>query len=647
MNQTYTVKQVAEILGYSTNSIYTFLKEKRIKAVRVGKGRFRIPHTEVERLLSIKTAGTPVSPTQEVVTVESKKTFLPSIKTIPKLQYQNLFDLNNLFPKINLEIPSLFDWYIGISSILLGFGMFTFNKYLEEFSIEPYLVWLSPIKITFILGGAGLILSCLKTKSHRDWHSTYHTVLAFAYGFLAFIMWQIRDFDGAVIFLISTITLLISNVVKQKGILSFVVFAILFLIFVPISIIYHALFSQPLSLTPPNLLFMIDNPILTWSLWVAGSTALTIFILWSFFRHKLIFLFLLLLASLVLILISVWYAMNQLWSRSFILLLMALTNFFIPSWHTLSLSTQKQKNIIYISFGLVLTIFLAAIGIINLVQGNMISYTKEQLDNKVIYGALLVESSLQTMKQTLESAVTNRSFQEGLLKNDNEYLLGAAKNLFEGSRNFRRILILDDKGELMTIYPLGELTETNFSHRDYFQQAVKTKKTYVSDLFSTSSADQSLRLVMATPIIPNDNNTIGVLVGSVDLTYLGNRIQQIATFKKKEHFIVADKNKKIIIHPDQSQIGMSIEDRNVMSRAYDKEKNAIGYGSRGILVLQSFKGVENLDWKIAVSQPLTTIYGLTNPSIFIIYFTGIALMITIGTLIIYRHRQHIELQDTS
>ena len=53
MSETYTVKEVAEILGYSTNSIYTFLKEKRIKGVRVGRGRFRISREEVERLLSL------------------------------------------------------------------------------------------------------------------------------------------------------------------------------------------------------------------------------------------------------------------------------------------------------------------------------------------------------------------------------------------------------------------------------------------------------------------------------------------------------------------------------------------------------------------------------------------------------------------
>ncbi|MCL4199842.1 helix-turn-helix domain-containing protein, partial [Patescibacteria group bacterium] len=63
MPKTYTVKEVADILGFSTNSIYTFLKEKRIRGVRIGKGRFRIPEEELSRILHLskKPVGVPVA----------------------------------------------------------------------------------------------------------------------------------------------------------------------------------------------------------------------------------------------------------------------------------------------------------------------------------------------------------------------------------------------------------------------------------------------------------------------------------------------------------------------------------------------------------------------------------------------------------
>ena len=49
MKKTYSVSETAKILGYSTNSIYGFLKEGLINSVRIGKGKFRIPEKEIEK----------------------------------------------------------------------------------------------------------------------------------------------------------------------------------------------------------------------------------------------------------------------------------------------------------------------------------------------------------------------------------------------------------------------------------------------------------------------------------------------------------------------------------------------------------------------------------------------------------------------
>lgn len=54
-NRIYTVKEVARLLGFSTNTIYKYLDEGKIKSTRLGKeGRFRIPQKEVAKLLGLK-----------------------------------------------------------------------------------------------------------------------------------------------------------------------------------------------------------------------------------------------------------------------------------------------------------------------------------------------------------------------------------------------------------------------------------------------------------------------------------------------------------------------------------------------------------------------------------------------------------------
>lgn len=63
MARFYTVQETATILGFSTNSIYKFLDQGRLKSTRGNskQGRFRIPHTSVEDFLGTKLPETAVS----------------------------------------------------------------------------------------------------------------------------------------------------------------------------------------------------------------------------------------------------------------------------------------------------------------------------------------------------------------------------------------------------------------------------------------------------------------------------------------------------------------------------------------------------------------------------------------------------------
>lgn len=51
----YTVKEAAKIVGVSTNTLYKYLDEGRIKAARGSsiQGRFRIPATAIEEFLGV------------------------------------------------------------------------------------------------------------------------------------------------------------------------------------------------------------------------------------------------------------------------------------------------------------------------------------------------------------------------------------------------------------------------------------------------------------------------------------------------------------------------------------------------------------------------------------------------------------------
>ena len=59
--QLYTVKKAAAIIGCSTNTLYKYLDEGRIKASRgtAEQGRFRIPQSALEEFLGASLADSP------------------------------------------------------------------------------------------------------------------------------------------------------------------------------------------------------------------------------------------------------------------------------------------------------------------------------------------------------------------------------------------------------------------------------------------------------------------------------------------------------------------------------------------------------------------------------------------------------------
>ena len=67
----YTVKEAADIVGVSTNTLYKYLLEGKIKSARGThkQGRFRIPHSALEEFLgtNISTEPTPESSTSSAI----------------------------------------------------------------------------------------------------------------------------------------------------------------------------------------------------------------------------------------------------------------------------------------------------------------------------------------------------------------------------------------------------------------------------------------------------------------------------------------------------------------------------------------------------------------------------------------------------
>ncbi|HOX95772.1 MAG TPA: helix-turn-helix domain-containing protein [Candidatus Woesebacteria bacterium] len=56
MKKNISVKEAAKRLGYSRNSIYTFLRQGLIRSVRIRNGKFRIPEEEIDQFQKVKSS---------------------------------------------------------------------------------------------------------------------------------------------------------------------------------------------------------------------------------------------------------------------------------------------------------------------------------------------------------------------------------------------------------------------------------------------------------------------------------------------------------------------------------------------------------------------------------------------------------------
>src|SRR5215203_1255062 len=83
-------------------------------------------------------------------------------------------------------------------------------------------------------------------------------------------------------------------------------------------------------------------------------------------------------------------------------------------------------------------------------------------------------------------------------------------------------------------------TVTNLSFRDYYQAVEQTKKTYLSDAIISITTGRNLA-VIATPVINNENEMTGILLGAINFNNYDNFLQSL-NLQNNTRLVLIDKN---------------------------------------------------------------------------------------------------------
>ena len=612
MEKSYSVKQVAEILGYSTNSIYTFLKEGQIVGIRLGKGRYRVAQTELNKILHLKKS--PEAPSVSMIMAKTTPIYTEKIPSI----------LQN-------SIPCLFDWFISLVSIIMGLTMILFNRNFEEFSTVPLSEFLFSIQINFLIAGIGLfIVNILNLSRKKAFFIFYLIIFANSLVFSVFLFLG-KDILGSFFFILSSIIIIFHTVFNQKGTVSF---SLLVAIITVLSPIIMLLFPSVIDLNE-----IINATGKEQNLIILFWSVLVIFVnlfIWQFKKEKKsIYWISFIIISIGLGYFAYMYSAQLYWSRTLVYILLILFLFILSFWDVINEGNRKGQIVTTRIFINVALIFIVGIGSIWVIQNNIHGYAQNELVNKLIYGRNMIESTISESQNKLEILSRNKTLIEAIKKEDINILDGLIKDVFVYSSTFRKVLVANKEGDLLTNYPYETIGYQNIAFRDYFIKVKTEKKSYLSDIFQSSANGQKRYVVsINVPILDAENNFLGILIGSFDLNYINNKLQQIANLNEQEYFFMIDKIGDLIITPTfvnkLSTVEIEELTRNVPKGINIEE--TLGQENKQ---LQIHDKVDDQEWTIAIRRPLVHTYNFDKLTNFLIVFSLLGFSLSIIYLNIF------------
>lgn len=637
MPKTYTVKEVAQILGYSTNSIYTFLKEKRIKGVRVGKGRFRISEEEVSRLLSSpkKSNKGPVAATvPDRLPVSAELTHINDELVIERAE-REVFALGKT--RVHLTPPNIFDWFVGLSAITSGVGLFVFNISYEPETSLAFVAFLPAVISALITSGIGVLVSRMLGKG--GWHRVFLGALV-VLGFANARMFAVAGDYGAMV-LYGALALVIGAHAwfHTGGIVSLGIYLTMLIVAMPFVVYFCPTDAHVVEIIK----ILGCNP--TQMLVIATIVSFVIVVsFWTGYRYsRPLFWVSSIVVSLATLTLSVLHTYLMYWSRGYFIMTIAVFAAILPMWRMLQEHGNiRQRVIMHAMFAGIGALLICTVIAVRLLQMNVWERYTHDIRNKTEYAVSLMEDVHRNVQRSLVSASTNPVLVEALIQNDIETLNGMAKVLLESNADVRRIVILDSEGRGVLLYPHGSFDRGDLSDREYFREVKQTRRPYVSNSFQ-AAADQQNRyvVVVAVPIQTDEGDFAGALLGSLHMDRMGVELQRLVIGSQFEYVLVTDSLGQRIIDPDSENIGkiMGVSEWDGQARDSETVEVTQQQIEGGKIGLATRARVSEAEWIVSIRAPISNAYRLRlDTSIILGFIVAMVISIIISSMAVV-HRQ--------
>lgn len=607
MPKTYTVKDVADILGYSTNSIYTFLKEKRIKGVRVGKGRFRIPEEELSRVLHLskQTQKGPNVPVVAPLTMTQLDGSTIGVPTDNAIVDENIGKwLGTWNGRMNL-----FDWFIAGVSILIAAAIILVPQMVGNIWGTAYDVWFMPVSVAFGFAGIGLILVNFFSLIHDTavWRKLFLVILACSYLGFAYVQWVTGNPASMYIFLVLGLSVVAAALWSLTDVSALMLMGFGFAVVTPIIVFYY-----PQSVWMPwiaNLSFIQQTAFLV--VWLLGWIVGLVVVWWISGRGNLFFAAVLsAVMSVVVVAFAIYHIEHFRIASSLLMILAAIMLLILPFWRSMQQAVKRGKILAFGAYATILMIFIIDIGVFTMVEQSMLASTSVEMGNRLTYARDELSNYFTVSTRSLESVANNSEFVTSVEKSDQVTGIGMLRSIFEGSGVIRKLEVLDATGQLVWSYPGGAVVQrVNNGFRDYFIQVMDKKMTYVSDVITSDTTGNTPSMVIATPVFNKKKDVIAVLVGNLDINVLQLELGKISSPELNEQFAIADHDTRWIMHPDpKRQFSVLTPSEKIVAQQPERTFVTMRDQNRE-LVLTGNIIIPNTNWRLFVRSSVTALFS--------------------------------------
>jgi len=285
-----------------------------------------------------------------------------------------------------------------------------------------------------------------------------------------------------------------------------------------------------------------------------------------------------------------------------------------------------KKELIY-SFLTIAFFSIAFLGAFQIYQlSSLIKENQKSQAQTTKYLSDYIGNYVLEHKKTIQTEALN--VKEPFEKGD---LAGIQKQLKDIRMNFPgfvNMYVGNLKGQSLVFYPEvytdGERRRNlNFSDRSYYKELVKTRTTVISPVFHGRGGTDTLLVAIVSPILNDDGEMIGYVLGALDLNALGEHLKN-RNFGDEGYAVVIDQEKNVVVSP---YVDTRRELVNLAKSEMVKyiEKQHTGEGSSFFKlkapqkdVYITFEKVSPLDWTVWVSKPAAAITNTYKNAIILI-----------------------------